>query len=117
MSVGALSCLLLIVLHDSFHTTCARPVNPVSAPDYHLIVENPTNLEKIRGQLDGMKTYTNNRQVLIMMLSKCECCIICVLTCEHHLLNPTGAKVLEDIQLVFDNCRLYNQPGINKTVV
>jgi len=57
-----------------------RPVNPVSAPDYHLIVKNPTNLEKIRRQLDGMKTYTDNRQVL------------------------------DDIQLVFDNCRLYNQP-------
>jgi len=57
-----------------------RPVNHVSAPDYHLIVKTPTNLEKIRRQLDGMKTYANNRQVL------------------------------EDIQLVFENCRLYNQP-------
>ena len=26
-----------------------------------------------------------------------------------------GAKVLGDIQLVFDNCRLYNQPGINQS--
>ena len=45
-----------------------RPVSLASAPDYHLIVKNPTNLEKIRRQLDEMKTYSNNRQVLSKIL-------------------------------------------------
>ena len=114
-SVGALSYLWLLVL--VFHITGVRPVNPVSAPDYHLVVKNPTNLEKIRRQLDEMRTYINNRQVSIKMISNCECCVLSVLSCEHNLLSSIGAKVLLDIQLVFDNCRLYNQPGINEIVL
>ena len=53
--------------HSLIGTT--RPVSVASAPDYHLMVKNPTNLEKIRRQLDEMKTYRNNRQVLTKIFS------------------------------------------------
>jgi len=79
LDTGTLEQLLRNLQRHEDSWPFVRPVSLASAPDYHLLVKNPTNLEKIRRQLDEMKTYRNNRQVL------------------------------EDIQLVFDNCRLYNE--------
>ena len=50
----------------------------------------PRDLETIRSNLDGLRTYTMTQQVASSTLA-------------------TLAQVLEDIALVFANCREYNR--------
>ena len=51
-----------------------RPIRRADAPDYHLCVKQPMDLDTIRTRLDGTSHYTRNQQIL------------------------------DDIRLVFSNC-------------
>lgn len=55
-----------------------RAITKADAPDYHLHVKKPMDLNTIRRNLDGIGHYTNNQQIL------------------------------DDIRLVFSNCIQYN---------
>ena len=58
-----------------------RPISKQEAPDYHLHVKTPMDLQTIRTRLDGMAFYTRNQEII------------------------------NDIRLVFSNCIQVGQAG------
>merc|ERR1712106_329843 len=56
-----------------------RPITKQDAPDYHLYIKTPMDLQTIRTRLNGMSHYDKNQEVI------------------------------DDVKLVFSNCYQYNQ--------
>lgn len=75
----ALDDLLKAMLHHDDGWPFDRPISKQDAPDYHLLVKTPMDLQTIRTRLDSMSHYLSNQ------------------------------AVIDDIKLVFSNCYQYNR--------